>query len=231
MKNSDYIKEKKLEKQFKKYIDEKCEEAYERLKKETTINMKPALTKNEKILLTGSTNLPLTLEAIRDGRKLIKENGEEAEAEQRKKIKKMIAKLDKEREQHLEEASLVTKIREAKYADKKEKQKGFFQKIFAKKEEPEPDELTIEEALALEKEYLEKHKGTDLKDTLYTRLYGKDYQNKQHTIENEVFSITNEEKDKEYAILYYINGEALEYAKKVLEANFIKDYKTYNDDI
>lgn len=229
MKNSDYIKENKLEKQFKKYIDEKCDEAYNRLKKETKINMKPALTKNEKILLANSTNLTLTLEAIREGRVMQKELGENAEAEQRKKIKKMLAKLDKEREEHLKEASLVTKIREVKYAKKKEKNKGFFSKLFGKKEEENPLEMTYDEALQLEEEYLKKHKGKDLKDALYTRLYGKDYANKQHNIENEVFSISNEDKDKEYAILYYLNGEALEYAKNVLEANFIKDHKTYND--
>lgn len=205
MKNSEYIKENHLEEQFKRYIDEKCNEAYNRLKKETTINMKPALTKDEKILLTNSTNITLTLEAIREGRILKKEFGDKAEDEQRKKIKKILNKIEKQREEELKETRIMNKIQEVKAANQTEK-KGLFSKFFSKKE---TTNMTLEEALALEKEYLQK----------------------QDSKENESSTIETVDKDKEYAVLYYLNGEALEYAKKVLEANFINDHKTYNENI
>lgn len=227
MNNKDYIKENKLEKKFDLYVNNKIDEAYNKLKKECTINMKPALTKSEKMLFICSTNYKITLEAIRQGRALKKEAGDKALEEQKKKIKKIVTKIDKEHEKHLSDRLLVQQIEET-ITNYENNKKGFFDKFFNRKTD-EPESMTYEQAISLRDKFIKENGGKDLDESLKISLYGKDYNDKKWCMDSEVYSISQEEKEIQYAVLYYITGETLDYAKRLLENNFVEEHKKYHN--
>lgn len=221
MKNSEYIEKNNLQKEFENYINTKIELVEEDLKKIPKYGMR--LTKDEKMLFIDKENYPFIVDVIKEGRDLIEKYKDDAIAEQQKKLKKIENKLDKEELEHrkvLGEYNYIKNLRET-IANKKV---GFFDRF-----KKNTGELTMDDVIAMEENFIKEHPGKDLDDALNTYLYGSDYKSKQRNVDNEVYSISSEEKNKEYAILFYINGESLDYAKKLLENNFVKMHKIYND--